>query len=659
VTPGGALGARTVGAALAALVLALAVVDVELAPGDPLALVAGPEATAIGVLAAFVQAGLVLWCRERPRLSLALLACLAPVQFALIGLAPGYVWGVLAYAAARAPGRAAGWITGSALLPLVPAVGWIIWSAPSLPAVVGGVTTLAAQASVGGLYIVVGAGVGRVARTTAARLAERRDAAEYARRGAALVDERARIADEIGDGVLVGLRGLVERVEDLSGRAGTAGDGDRHELKTVHEHARSVLAAMRRVLQALRGPESGPDRAVIAPARTRSAGGPQRRPLPAPDRVGMLTVAVLVVFAGLVTGSPGAIDPGDRFDQMLLVPWSDPMALALLFGQIAALGWWRTAPVPSALLVAVGSAAAAASGTGNLFADVAWLLAVWGVATRVPTVRSAIAATVATLLVLLGAAVSGVLFGYVLGGVGQAVVVLAPVPLLWTTGVQVRRHRERLARARLDEALAAERRLLAEERMRVARELHDVVAHHVSAVAVQAGAARVLPDRDAVAEAVAHMCDSARRIAAALPELADLTPTTGGVVLDAAGVEDLVAPARQAGVPVLARVLGDPADLPGDAELFAQRVLVEALTNVVRHAGPSPTTVEVHHDTEEVVVTVRDEGRAPGHRPPTSGSGLGVVGMRERVALLGGRCEAGPHGPGWRVRVALRRPEHV
>ncbi|RZT85697.1 hypothetical protein EV383_2576 [Pseudonocardia sediminis] len=123
-----------------------------------------------------------------------------------------------------------------------------------------------------------------------------------------------------------------------------------------------------------------------------------------------------------------------------------------------------------------------------------------------------------------------------------------------------------------------------------------------------------------------------------------------------AGVAELAEPSRSAGLPVTVDVRGNPADPPGDADLFAQRVLVEALTNVVRHAGPTPTRVGVGHDPDTVVVTVQDAGPVPGHRPPTTGSGMGLVGMRERAALLGGSVQAGPHGAGWRVRAVLHRP---
>lgn len=100
---------------------------------------------------------------------------------------------------------------------------------------------------------------------------------------------------------------------------------------------------------------------------------------------------------------------------------------------------------------------------------------------------------------------------------------------------------------------------------------------------------------------------------------------------------------------------GDPpADRP-EVDLFAVRIVTEALTNTLRHAGSTPTRVAVRHDAEAVVVEVSDAGARPGHTRRAEGSGLGLVGMRERAALLGGELEAGPHDGGWRVRARLPR----
>jgi len=230
------------------------------------------------------------------------------------------------------------------------------------------------------------------------------------------------------------------------------------------------------------------------------------------------------------------------------------------------------------------------------------------------------------------------------------------VAAVWLVGVLVRQARCHRETRRAARAAGRSRARLTDERLSIARELHDLVAHHASAVAVQASAARSNPA--ALPDAVAHIEEGGLRIAEAVRALADLAPPTRPPApLSRAGVEELLAPARAAGLPVTAEVEGEPAAEPGEADLFAHRIVVEALTNVLRHAGPSATRLRVQHRPQEVVVEVRDSGVLPGHRTVTRGSGLGLVGVRERAALLGGAAEAGPDDQaGWVVRARLPRP---
>lgn len=228
------------------------------------------------------------------------------------------------------------------------------------------------------------------------------------------------------------------------------------------------------------------------------------------------------------------------------------------------------------------------------------------------------------------------------------------VGLVWGFGVLVRRARLRADRERDGEAAGWIRTRLDDERHRIARELHDMVAHHASAVAVQASAAR--SDPATLPAAVAHIQQGGNRIAEAVTGLADLgSPPAPLVPLTRDGIERTVGSVRAAGLPVAVRVVGTVAAELGEADLFGHRILLEALTNVLRHAGRSPTVVSVRHAEGEVVVEVRDSGVTPGHRPSTSGSGLGLVGMRERAVLLGGEVEAGPADGGWLVRARLPR----
>ena len=229
----------------------------------------------------------------------------------------------------------------------------------------------------------------------------------------------------------------------------------------------------------------------------------------------------------------------------------------------------------------------------------------------------------------------------------------------------VTRHRHELVgeRERLEserEARAAE--AVADERARIARELHDAVAHSVSVMVLQAGAVRraLGPDRererqlleasersgrDAVAEL--HRMLGILRADAAHPSLA---PQPG-----VARIEDLVADVREAGLPVTLDVHGAPVSLSPGLDLSAYRIVQEALTNVLKHAGRVPTRVTVRYAPRELRLDVVDEGNGGG-RPQMNGDagGHGLIGMRERVALYRGELRAGPRdGGGFAVSARL------
>ncbi|MFD8955034.1 sensor histidine kinase [Streptomyces xanthophaeus] len=231
----------------------------------------------------------------------------------------------------------------------------------------------------------------------------------------------------------------------------------------------------------------------------------------------------------------------------------------------------------------------------------------------------------------------------------------------------IRERAERAERTREEEA----RRRVAEERLRIARDLHDVVAHHIALVNVQAGVAAHVMDKrpDQAKEALAHVRDASR---SALNELratvgllrqsgdpeAPTEPAPGLAVLD-----ELVDTFLHAGLPVRVMLqLGsaDPA-LPAAVDLAAYRVIQEALTNVRKHAGPGARAeVSVVRVGASVEVTVLDDGGSaadgtpePGE-PAESGGGHGLLGMRERATALGGSCFAGPrYGGGYRVHAIL------
>lgn len=202
-------------------------------------------------------------------------------------------------------------------------------------------------------------------------------------------------------------------------------------------------------------------------------------------------------------------------------------------------------------------------------------------------------------------------------------------------------------------AEAEHRRRVAEttraaERARLAAELHDVVTHHVTAMVVQAEAARYLiADPDRLDSTLTAVTDTGRRAIGDLRTLLDvLNPDHTGSRTPAVGRLDvLVEQTRQAGQPVEYVAEGTAPDDPGSAEIVAYRVVQESLTNALKHAHGSRTVVRVHHDSEGITVEVSTDGSTS---PTTSpgGSGRGLAGLRERVALLGGELSAGPRSGG-------------
>jgi len=197
------------------------------------------------------------------------------------------------------------------------------------------------------------------------------------------------------------------------------------------------------------------------------------------------------------------------------------------------------------------------------------------------------------------------------------------------------------------------------DRVRIARELHDVVAHHVSAMGVQAGAARAVLDRDpsAARAALAGVEQSARSALDDLRHLLDTlrTPdgdTPGGSTVKLAALGELIEHARANGLPTDFTVVGDPVDAPELVQVNLYRIAQEALTNARRHGGPGVTAdVRLRYTRDAVELDVASTGTTlPAVRP-----GLGLVGMRERAAASGGTLEAGPRprGDGYLVRARI------
>jgi signal transduction histidine kinase len=220
----------------------------------------------------------------------------------------------------------------------------------------------------------------------------------------------------------------------------------------------------------------------------------------------------------------------------------------------------------------------------------------------------------------------------------------------WGVGVSIRRRRDELAR----QAVAA-------ERLRIARELHDVVAHSMSVVAVQSGVALHLLDADPerARASLAVIASSSRR---ALDEMRRLLhvlrpDAASGELSPVPGLRDLPALAKEmeaAGLAVRLDMDGVPEDPPPAVALTAYRIVQEALTNTLRHAGAGSTAdVRVRYGPHDVEVDVLDDGRGRATLA-SAGAGSGLAGMRERVALFGGTLHAGPRpGGGWSVSARL------
>jgi signal transduction histidine kinase len=222
----------------------------------------------------------------------------------------------------------------------------------------------------------------------------------------------------------------------------------------------------------------------------------------------------------------------------------------------------------------------------------------------------------------------------------------------------IRERAERAERTREEEA----RRRVAEERLRIARDLHDVVAHHIALVNVQAGVAAHVMDKrpDQAKEALAHVREASRSALGELRATVGLLRQTGdpeAPTEPAPGLhrlDELVDTFRHAGLPVEVARADHEAPLPAAVDLAAYRIIQEALTNVQKHAGSqAKAEVSVVRVGPDLEVTVLDDG-AGRDAAPQDGGGHGLLGMRERVTALGGSCTAGPrHGGGFRVHAIL------
>lgn len=220
--------------------------------------------------------------------------------------------------------------------------------------------------------------------------------------------------------------------------------------------------------------------------------------------------------------------------------------------------------------------------------------------------------------------------------------------------------------AHRDTAAAAARHARDLERARLARELHDVVAHQLSAIAVQAGAARLAAagDPQASAAAIAAIERQARGGLTELNQLVRELQPTGDDGPDTSqqprlgDIPELIKRAAESGLRVQLRVDGDPRPLPAAVELAGYRVVQEGLTNTIRYAAGAAVAVRLAYRDDGIMVEVTDDGPGPADgTAPIQGGGVGLAGLRERARLLGGQLEAGSAAErGFAVRAFLPGP---
>ncbi|MBV8954898.1 MAG: sensor histidine kinase [Solirubrobacterales bacterium] len=288
------------------------------------------------------------------------------------------------------------------------------------------------------------------------------------------------------------------------------------------------------------------------------------------------------------------------------------------------------------------------------------LVAVYTVASRKPWRVAAIGAVAAAVAldvhrVLWGYSLPlfGVIAGLALAGAALALGLYQATRLAYFEQVRERAARLERERELLDEHAATQ------ERLRIARELHDVVAHNVSLMVIQAQAL------GATAEDTASARDGAQTIAElGRDAMSEMHRTLELIRTDSAeqerspqpALEDLgplLERAQAAGISVELAVTGSPRPLPVGVELSAYRIVQEALTNVIKHSGSDRASVQLTYGDEGLALEIVDHG-AGADGPGNSASGYGLVGMRERVALFGGSLEVGPvNGRGYRVLATL------
>jgi signal transduction histidine kinase len=375
---------------------------------------------------------------------------------------------------------------------------------------------------------------------------------------------------------------------------------------------------------------------------TTGSGQARRRPEWVPGGFPYLSDAALAGFLTVVAVGGAVFRPHTPHEVLLafLAPF-----------ETVPLAWRRKQPIIVLAMVVVSSSIASFYGATRAEA-IALLIALYSVAAHTER-RVAVRAGLAALIVLFFPLTLNSDHGFLVG-----IFQLGSLALGWTFGAYLGELRGRAARVRREQE-SEKRRAVAEEQARIARELHDVMAHSVSVMVVQAAAADDVfdssPERARTAlrsiestgrEALAEI----RRVLDVVRPLDDQqqrAPQPGLSHLD-----QLVAQIRTAGLPVVLRIEGPPSEVPAGVDVSAYRIVQEALTNTLKHARATAAVVILRYRSGELEVEVNDDG-AGGNSDSggNGGSARGLIGMRERATIYGGDLVAGPRpGGGFEVR---------
>jgi len=343
--------------------------------------------------------------------------------------------------------------------------------------------------------------------------------------------------------------------------------------------------------------------------------------------------------------------PGEHSQQTVVIPLLGCAVVALM----------RRWPVPVLGVVTAGAGMTTATGHASLALGVLLGLALYFAALGLPRPKSI--ALAVTVTAMLGTAVLYSAFsGEPAQPAAEATQSLVPLAGAWfiADSVAARRRYQAGLAAQAQRERAAEVR---EERVRIAREMHDVVAHALAVITVQAGVGRCLaakrPEEAAAAlgsiETIGRTAQDELRVVLGLLRDEEAVAAPLAPVPRLIDLKDLADTVRASGVPVELRLAGTDLQLSPSLELTVYRVAQEALTNVVKHAPGAHVVAELIVSAGKVRLDIRDDG-SPGYgeAPTGPGTGLGITGMRERIGAFGGWLEAGPvAGGGFRVTAEI------